>query len=73
MTETMGIKNVELGEDLKGFLKANYEDIIITDVLKEEILNFNDEDLILVEKKINSPTEIIDAKIVDDKLIKEYL
>jgi hypothetical protein len=38
---------------------------------KLKILNYNNSALLLVTKKIASPTEILDVKVFDDDSIKE--
>jgi hypothetical protein len=69
--EAINIKNVEIGKDLKGFLSANYEDIIINDEIKQEIMDLNNDDLVLVEKQINSPTKIVSVTLINETLIDE--
>jgi hypothetical protein len=75
-TEIITIQNVELGSDLKGFVKSNFEDIVFgedMDMMYDDILKLKDDDLVLVKKQINSPTKLIQIKIIDEDLIEEYI
>ncbi len=68
------IQKVELGEDLKGFIKTNYEDINFeNENIYDKINNFKDTDFVLVKKQIASPTKILEVKLVDEDLIAEYV
>jgi len=72
MTPSATIKSIELASDLKGFVESNYEDVFFeAQDIENNIQEFNDDDLVLVEKRIASPTTIISVKIVNEELIAQ--
>jgi len=72
MTEVQSdiFKDLQYAEELKAFVR-NSKDVVVSADTKLKILNYNNSALLLVTKKIASPTEILDVKVFDDDSIKE--
>jgi hypothetical protein len=73
MNQEKFIKNeVELAEEVKGFINSTIDVSFANENLKEEIMNFKNDDFILVQKQISSPTKILSVVKLDEENMLEY-
>jgi hypothetical protein len=61
---------LEMAEDLKDYVNTS-TDVKIAEAIKLKIFNYADTDVLVVKKKIASPTEILDVKAFDYEAAKE--
>lgn len=61
--------DIQYGDELKEFINQS-DDVKLESALKLKILNFKDTDLLLVTKKIASPTEVLEVTLFDDASVK---
>ena len=71
MSFEVNFSEVELAEDLKGFISFNADSC--TETLKITILNYNNDDLIKVTKKVASPIKITNVELITDELLNEAI
>ena len=67
------MNEVEMAEDVKEFITKSH-DVHLADALKEKIMAFDDDDLVMVTKEIGningvSGTHISDVKLITPELI----
>ena len=65
-------KEVEIAEDIKGFIDNTIDVEFQNNDLKKEIFKYDDDTLLLVEKKIASPTLILGVEEITESLVNKY-
>lgn len=60
---------LQVAEELKEYIEIS-KDVKISDALKLKVLNAGNSDVLVVTKKIGSPTEILEVKPYDDVAVK---
>jgi hypothetical protein len=61
---------LEMAEDLKEYIKKS-SDVKISEDLKYEINKQEDKSILVVDKKIGSPIEILKIKLYDNTAVEE--
>lgn len=72
MTEIVKFVDIDLAEDVKGFILCN-SDVTCDKRMKDKILAFDNDDLLKVTKEIGSFTKILDVELVDEALLTKEL
>ena len=63
-------KDLQVAGELKEFITKS-PDVTINANIKMKLLNFGDKEVLVVTKKILSPTEILDVMPLDEKETKD--
>lgn len=70
LAENDTFNELQYAAELKAFVTSS-QDVVVSSEIKLKILNYEDPELLLVKKKISSPTQILDVKPFDDDAVKE--
>jgi hypothetical protein len=60
---------LQVAGELKEYVNVS-SDVKISPELKLQVFNFDDNDVLVITKKIGSPTEILEVKAYDDEAVK---
>ena len=67
------ISSIDLASDIKSLL-ANNDDVVCDPIdLKDKIKNFDNDDLLLIKKRISSAITIFSVDLVDDDFVKDII